>query len=66
VRDAAVTPEGDRIRWAELPGREPPRVCVHGLGATSPAYVTETAVHPLPAGHRQAGTRSGSAPSKGG
>ncbi|WP_437007538.1 alpha/beta fold hydrolase [Streptomyces sp. enrichment culture] len=25
---------------------------VHGLGATSPAYFTETAVHPLLAGHR--------------
>jgi pimeloyl-ACP methyl ester carboxylesterase len=52
VRDAAVTPEGDRIRWVELPGREPPRVYVHGLGATSPAYFTEIAVHPLLAGHR--------------
>jgi pimeloyl-ACP methyl ester carboxylesterase len=52
VRDAAVTPEGARIRWVELPGREPPRVYVHGLGATSPAYFTEIAVHPLLAGHR--------------
>jgi pimeloyl-ACP methyl ester carboxylesterase len=52
VRDAVVTPEGDRIRWVELPGREPPRVYVHGLGASSPAYFTETAVHPLLAGRR--------------
>ena len=52
VRNAAVTPEGDQIRWVELPGQEPPRVYVHGLGATSPAYFTEVAVHPLLAGHR--------------
>jgi pimeloyl-ACP methyl ester carboxylesterase len=52
VRNAAVTPEGDRIRWVELPGQEPARVYVHGLGATSPAYFTEVAVHPLLAGRR--------------
>lgn len=52
MRSATVTAEGDRIRWVELPGREPSRVYVHGLGATSPAYFAEAAVHPLPAGHR--------------
>jgi pimeloyl-ACP methyl ester carboxylesterase len=52
VRTATVTADGDRIRWVELPGREPSRVFVHGLGATSPAYYTEVAVHPLLAGHR--------------
>ncbi|MGW7287821.1 alpha/beta fold hydrolase [Streptomyces sp. NPDC054847] len=52
MRSATVTPEGDRIRWVELPGQEPPRVYVHGLGATSPAYFTEVAVHPLLAGRR--------------
>ncbi|MFD7835408.1 alpha/beta fold hydrolase [Streptomyces sp. NPDC059761] len=52
MRKAAVTPEGDRIRWVELPGQEPSRVYVHGLGATSPAYFTEVAVHPLLAGRR--------------
>ncbi|MFF8848243.1 alpha/beta fold hydrolase [Streptomyces sp. NPDC015127] len=52
MRDAAVTPGGDRIRWVELPGQEPPRVYVHGLGASSPAYFTEVAVHPLLAGRR--------------
>ncbi|WP_438302334.1 alpha/beta fold hydrolase [Streptomyces sp. HUAS TT11] len=52
MRDAVVTPEGDRIRWVELPGREPARVYVHGLGATSPAYFTQVAVHPLLAGLR--------------
>ncbi|MET9593075.1 alpha/beta hydrolase [Streptomyces sp. NPDC006516] len=52
MRNAAVTPEGDQIRWVELPGQEPSRVYVHGLGATSPAYFTEVAVHPLLAGRR--------------
>ncbi|MBO8183970.1 alpha/beta fold hydrolase [Streptomyces spirodelae] len=55
MRSVAVTPKGDRIRWVELPGvpgQEPPRVYVHGLGATSPAYFTEVAVHPLLAGRR--------------
>ncbi|MFG2458932.1 alpha/beta fold hydrolase [Streptomyces sp. NPDC048523] len=52
MRSAVATTEGDRIRWVELPGRERARVYVHGLGATSPAYFAETAVHPLLAGHR--------------
>lgn len=52
MRNAAVTTEGDQIRWAELPGRDPARVYVHGLGATSPAYFAEIAVHPLLAGRR--------------
>ncbi|MEU2392017.1 alpha/beta hydrolase [Streptomyces sp. NPDC007369] len=52
MRSAAVTPDDDRIRWVELPGAEPARVYVHGLGATSPAYFTASAVHPLLAGRR--------------
>ncbi|MCS0634247.1 alpha/beta hydrolase [Streptomyces sp. LP05-1] len=52
MRNATVTPGGDQIRWVELPGQEPARVYVHGLGATSPAYFAEAAVHPLLAGHR--------------
>ncbi|MET9319038.1 alpha/beta hydrolase [Streptomyces sp. NPDC003038] len=66
MRSAVVTPEGDRIRWVELPGSEqeeqeekergvgtePVRVYVHGLGATSPAYFAATATHPLLAGRR--------------
>lgn len=40
------------MRWVELPGAEPSRVYVHGLGATSPAYFAESAVHPLLAGRR--------------
>ncbi|MFJ3577356.1 alpha/beta fold hydrolase [Streptomyces rubiginosohelvolus] len=52
MRATTVTASGDRIRWVELPGEEPARVYVHGLGATSPAYFTEVAVHPLLAGRR--------------
>ncbi|MFE0191618.1 alpha/beta fold hydrolase [Streptomyces sp. NPDC058989] len=52
MRNAVVTPEGDQIRWVELPGEEPCRVYVHGLGATSPAYFAEVAAHPLLAGRR--------------
>ncbi|MFG2879218.1 alpha/beta fold hydrolase [Streptomyces sp. NPDC048337] len=52
MRSAAVTAEGDRIRWVELPGEEPARVYVHGLGATAPAYFAASAVHPLLAGRR--------------
>ncbi|MDT0347014.1 alpha/beta fold hydrolase [Streptomyces litchfieldiae] len=52
MRNAVVTTAGDRIRWVDLPGREPSRVYVHGLGATSPAYFAEIAVHPLLAGRR--------------
>ncbi|MEU9231498.1 alpha/beta fold hydrolase [Streptomyces subrutilus] len=52
MRSAAVTAEGDRIRWVELPGEEPARVYVHGLGASSPGYFAASAVHPLLAGRR--------------
>ncbi|WP_328972778.1 alpha/beta fold hydrolase [Streptomyces sp. NBC_00239] len=52
MQNAIVTPEGDRIRWVELPGREPVRVYVHGLGSTAPAYFAASAVNPLLAGHR--------------
>ncbi|MEV4441826.1 alpha/beta hydrolase [Streptomyces sp. NPDC049577] len=52
MRSATVTPEGDRIRWVELPGEEPARVYVHGLGATSPVYFAEVAAHPALAGRR--------------
>ncbi|MEU1277340.1 alpha/beta hydrolase [Streptomyces sp. NPDC005805] len=52
MRSAEVTPQGDRIRWVELPGAEPARVYVHGLGAASGPYFTEVALHPLLAGRR--------------
>ncbi|MFF2147309.1 alpha/beta fold hydrolase [Kitasatospora sp. NPDC058190] len=52
MREALVTPNGDRIRWVELPGAEPARLYLHGLGASSPAYFAAAAAHPLLAGHR--------------
>ncbi|GHB40489.1 alpha/beta hydrolase [Streptomyces cirratus] len=52
MHSAAVTPQDDRIRWVELPGEEPARVYLHGLGSTSPAYFAAAAAHPLLAGRR--------------
>ncbi|MEU5451873.1 alpha/beta hydrolase [Streptomyces californicus] len=52
MRTTTVTCDGDQMRWVELPGEDPARVYVHGLGATSPAYFAEVAVHPLLAGRR--------------
>ncbi|MFF4643529.1 alpha/beta fold hydrolase [Streptomyces sp. NPDC001389] len=52
MHHAVVTPEGDRIRWVELPGEEPARVYLHGLGSTAPAYFAASAVHPRLAGRR--------------
>jgi pimeloyl-ACP methyl ester carboxylesterase len=52
MRDAQVLPDGARIRWVELPGTEPVRVYVHGLGASSAPYYTPAATHPALAGHR--------------
>ncbi|MEW1785092.1 alpha/beta fold hydrolase [Streptomyces albidoflavus] len=57
MRDAVVTPDGDRMRWVEIPGSDergerPPRVYVHGLGASAPAYFAAAACHPLLTGPR--------------
>ncbi|RZD78437.1 alpha/beta fold hydrolase [Streptomyces albidoflavus] len=57
MRDAVVTPDGDRMRWVEIPGgdergEQPPRVYVHGLGASAPAYFAAAACHPLLTGPR--------------
>ncbi|MEU9046248.1 MULTISPECIES: alpha/beta hydrolase [unclassified Kitasatospora] len=52
MRHAPVTPNGDLIRWVELPGAEPARLYLHGLGATSPVYFAAAAAHPLLAGRR--------------
>lgn len=40
------------MRWVELPGEEPARVFVHGLGASAAPYFTPAAVHPALAGRR--------------
>ncbi|MFD7581243.1 alpha/beta fold hydrolase [Kitasatospora sp. NPDC059817] len=52
MRHAPVTPNGDRIRWVELPGAEPARLYLHGLGASSPAYFAAAAAHPGLTGRR--------------
>ncbi|MFF8839295.1 alpha/beta fold hydrolase [Streptomyces sp. NPDC015130] len=52
MRHAPVTPNGDLIRWVEIPGAEPTRLYLHGLGATSPVYWAAAAAHPLLAGRR--------------
>ncbi|AQZ64719.1 2-hydroxy-6-oxo-6-phenylhexa-2,4-dienoate hydrolase [[Actinomadura] parvosata subsp. kistnae] len=52
MHDAIVHPSGARMRWVELPGEEPARVYVHGLGATSAPYYAEVAAHPLLPRHR--------------
>ncbi|MFD7832994.1 alpha/beta fold hydrolase [Kitasatospora sp. NPDC059803] len=52
MRHAPVTPNGDRIRWVELPGAEPARLYLHGLGASSPAYFAAAASHPGLTGRR--------------
>ncbi|MFB4275067.1 alpha/beta fold hydrolase [Nonomuraea sp. MTCD27] len=52
MHDAIVHPSGARMRWVELPGADPARVYVHGLGATSAPYYAEVAAHPLLPRHR--------------
>jgi pimeloyl-ACP methyl ester carboxylesterase len=38
VKQAAFDSEGSRIRWTEVPGAEPARVYLHGLGSMSAPY----------------------------
>ncbi|MGN9809406.1 alpha/beta fold hydrolase [Micromonospora sp. BQ11] len=52
MRDATVGPDGARMRWVEVPGDEPVRVYLHGLGAMAAPYFVPTATHPALAGHR--------------
>ncbi|TMR98147.1 alpha/beta fold hydrolase [Nonomuraea basaltis] len=52
MHDAIVHPGGARMRWVELPGADPARVYIHGLGATSAPYYAEVAAHPLLPRHR--------------
>ncbi|MEU8111233.1 alpha/beta fold hydrolase [Micromonospora sp. NPDC053740] len=52
MRGAQVRPDGTTIRWVELPGTEPTRVYLHGLGASSPAYYAAVATNPTLAGRR--------------
>jgi pimeloyl-ACP methyl ester carboxylesterase len=50
--DTQVHPSGARMRWLDLPGADPARVYVHGLGAMSAPYFARVAGHPLLRGHR--------------
>lgn len=52
MRDAVVGPDGARIRWVEISGAEPARVCVHGIGSQAAAYFTEAMSLPPLAGRR--------------
>lgn len=52
MRAAEVRPDGAAIRWVELPGAEPPRVYVHGLGSSSAPYYAEAVARPALAGFR--------------
>ncbi|MFI8823578.1 alpha/beta fold hydrolase [Streptomyces sp. NPDC053431] len=52
MRHAPVTPNGDLIRWIEMPGEGPARLYLHGLGASSPVYWSAAAAHPLLTGRR--------------
>lgn len=52
MKDAVVTSEGARIRWVELPGSEPARVYVHGLGASAPVYFSALTHEPVLRGRR--------------
>lgn len=51
IRYAQVRPDA-RMRWVELPGPDPARVYVHGLGSTAPAYFAGVATHPALAPRR--------------
>ncbi len=52
MRSATVRPDGTKIRWVELPGREPARVYLHGYGSSASHYYAEAVLHPALAGHR--------------
>ena len=52
MHSAQVLPDGSRVRWVEIPGAEPTRVYIHGLGASSAPYFAEAVARPALAGHR--------------
>lgn len=52
MQSAQVLPDGSRVRWVEIPGAEPTRVYLHGLGASSTPYYAAAVAHPALAGHR--------------
>ncbi|MEV6839474.1 alpha/beta hydrolase [Streptomyces sp. NPDC051133] len=52
MQQATFDSEGSRIRWTEVPGAEPARVYLHGLGAMSAVYHAHVAARPELAGRR--------------
>ncbi|WP_030166984.1 alpha/beta fold hydrolase [Streptomyces sp. NRRL S-813] len=52
MRQAEFDAKGSRIRWTEVPGAEPARVYVHGLGSMSSVYHAHIAARPELAGRR--------------
>ena len=52
MQEAVVGPDGARIRWVEIAGVAPVRVCVHGAGAQAAAYFTHAMTLPRLAGRR--------------
>ncbi|SNX56649.1 pimeloyl-ACP methyl ester carboxylesterase [Streptomyces sp. TLI_55] len=52
MQQAEFDSKGSRIRWTEVPGEEPARVYVHGLGAMSSVYHAHIAARPELAGRR--------------
>lgn len=52
MKQAVFDSEGSRIRWTEMPGEEPARVYLHGLGSMSAVYHAHIAARPELAGRR--------------
>ncbi|MFC8347112.1 alpha/beta fold hydrolase [Streptomyces sp. NPDC057280] len=52
MQQAEFDSKGSRVRWTEVPGDEPARVYVHGLGAMSSVYHAHIAARPELAGRR--------------
>ncbi|HBF31413.1 alpha/beta hydrolase [Rhizobium sp.] len=52
MKHVEVLKDGSRIGYVELPGKDPVRIFLHGLGSSSLAYFTAVAFDPLLAGQR--------------
>jgi len=52
MKQAEFDGKGSCIRWTEVPGEEPARVYVHGLGSVSAVYHAHIAARPELAGRR--------------
>ncbi|WP_318204818.1 alpha/beta hydrolase [Streptomyces sp. SCL15-4] len=52
MRQAAFDSEGSHIRWTDVPGAEPARVYLHGLGSMSAVYHAHIAARPELVGRR--------------